>query len=122
MEHGVPIGIGEIVALQLPQNLCREDKEQDDDLQRIGQVDVEPPLHQRRQHKEDQGQQAGEGTFVVAPEDMVDQKAAHDDTQRQIQRQNCLGAPGRKLRRAFPNPTHCLCSSLSCFSWLRRAT
>ena len=33
-----------IVSLDLSQDLRREDEEQDDDLQRVGQIDADPPL------------------------------------------------------------------------------
>ena len=84
VEHGVPVGVGDIVALELAQDFRREDKQQNDDLQGVGQINVQPPLQQGGQHKEHQGQSAGEGAFVVAPEDMVDQQTAHNQTQSKV--------------------------------------
>ena len=36
VEHGVPVGKGGVVRLDLAQDLCGEDKEHDDDFQRVG--------------------------------------------------------------------------------------
>ena len=112
VEHGVPIGVGEIVALELPENFRGEDKEQDDDFQGVGEVNVEPALDEGRQHEEHQRQQAGEGAFVVAPDDVVYQQGAHDKPQGKIQDQHRFGAVGGEFLQPLSSLAHLVSSSL----------
>ena len=57
-----------IVSLDLSQDLRREDEEQDDDLQRVGQIDADPPLDDGGQGEQYQRQDAQEHVFKVPVE------------------------------------------------------
>lgn len=87
VEHGVPVGIGDEIALQLAQDLRREDKQQDDDLQRGRQLDAEVLLDKERQHEQRQHQQADKRALVLAADDGGYQRAQHDEPQHQIHRE-----------------------------------
>ena len=84
VEHGVPVGIGDEIASQLPQDLRREDEQQNDDLQGGGQLDAEVLLDEEGQHKQHQHQQADEGALILPPEDGGHQNGDDDQTQHQV--------------------------------------
>ena len=51
MQNRIPVGVGNKEAPQFPQDLGSEDKQQDDDLQRAGQLYAKVLLDKKRQHK-----------------------------------------------------------------------
>ena len=69
VEHGVPVGVGDEVTLQLPQYLRCENEQQDNDLQHRRQLDTEVLLNEKRQDEQRQHQQTDEGAFIFAPDD-----------------------------------------------------
>ena len=83
VEHGVPVGEGGVVRLDLAQNLRGEDEEHDDDLQRVGQVDLEPALQDCGEQEQDQCQDAEEHVFKVPVEEL----GHHDQDDQQAQHQ-----------------------------------
>jgi len=83
VEHGVPVGKGGVVRLDLAQDLCGEDKEHDDDFQRVGQVDLEPALQDRGKQEQDQRQDTEEHVFKVSVEEL----GHHDQDDQQAQHQ-----------------------------------
>ncbi len=85
MEHGVPIGMGDVIAVQLAQNGVGKDEQKNDDLQSTGQFDVQLVLHKNGHQKQQQRQHTHIDAFKLPVEDRPDQNGNHNDTQNHIQ-------------------------------------
>ena len=81
VQHGVPVRIGDEVALQLAQYLRCENKQQYDDLQRGRQLDAEVLLDKKRQDKQSQYQQADKRALIFAADDGRHQRSQYDQPQ-----------------------------------------
>ena len=96
VQHGVPVGKRDEVALQLAQYLGGEDEQQDNDLQCGGKLDAEVLLDEEGQHEQHQYQQADEGTLIFAADDGGHQRSQHNEPQNQIHGEHGgLAADGR---------------------------
>ena len=84
VQHGVPVVERDEIAFQFAQYLRRENKQQNDDLQRGRQLDAEVLLDEKRQHEQHQHQQAYKGALVFAAEDGGHQRGQHDQPQDRV--------------------------------------
>ena len=84
VEHGVPEGEDEVILLDLPQNLRGEDKQQDDDLQGVGHLDVQPVLHKGGDKEQDQGQPAEEHVVIIPFQGLQHHYRQHQQPQHKI--------------------------------------
>ena len=78
------MGEGHIVCADLPQDLRCVDKQQDDDFQRIGQVNVQFTLQHGRQGKQDQGEKAEKYIFKIPIEKLGQHHQDHRDAQKRV--------------------------------------
>ena len=81
VQHGVPMRVGDKIALELAEDLGSENEDQDNDLQRARQLDAEVALHELRQHEQNQHQHAYERALIVFMNDRHDHDADDDQTQ-----------------------------------------
>ena len=81
VQHGVPVRVGDEIALELAEDLGGENEDQDNDLQRARQLDAEVALHEPRQHEQDQHQHTHECALIVLMDDRHDHDADDDQTQ-----------------------------------------
>lgn len=65
VQHGVPMRVGDEIALELAEDLRGENEHKDDDLQRARQLDAEVAFHESRQHEQNQHQNAYERALIV---------------------------------------------------------
>lgn len=86
VEHGVPVGDDGVVGLHFPQDPGGEDEQQNDDLQHVGQVDLELPLQNGGHEKEHQGQHAEEHVFKISVEKLGYQGQDDQHPEHQVHR------------------------------------
>ena len=77
MEHGVPIGKLDIVSLDLPQDLRREDEQQDDDFQGVRDINADRALDEAGDGEQNQGEHAQEHVFKVPVKHLCHQGQHH---------------------------------------------
>ncbi len=90
VEHGVPVGERNVVRLDLPQNFCGEDKEEDDDLQRVRQVDVDLSFNKGRDQKQNQREDTEKHIFKVTIEKLGHHHKNDQDAQDHVERGHAL--------------------------------
>ena len=100
MQDGIPIGNGDEKAGKLSQDLRGEDEQQDDDLQRIRQLNAEVLLDEKRQDEKRQHQQADKGVFIFSAQDGGYQRSKDDQAQHQIYRKYLGLPPDRRAQVA----------------------
>src|SRR5699024_11105753 len=84
MEHRIPEREHQVKLADLPEDLRRKDKEQDNDLQRGGQLHLERHLHKARDHKEQQGQRTKEHVLIIAVQKLEHHHHDHKEPQDKI--------------------------------------
>ncbi len=90
MEHGIPVRHADVEAVELAEDFCGEDEQQDDDLQRAGQLDIELAREDAGQNEQHQGQPAEEDALKIAPEGRAHQREDHQRAQDEIDGQRRL--------------------------------
>ena len=86
VEHGVPVGEGDVVVLNFAQNLRSEDKQQNDDLQGVRQFNAQPPLEGGGEHEQHQGEDTQGHIFIILIEYGGHQHEDHQHTQHKVHR------------------------------------
>lgn len=66
VQHGIPVGEGDVVGLNLPQNLSSKNKQEDDDLQGVRQINMYLTFKKGGHQKENEGENTEEKVFKVA--------------------------------------------------------
>jgi len=88
MQHRIPVGYQYIVFLDLSQNICRENKHQNDDFQSIRQINMEPFFDHTGQDKQHQRQQADKNIFIVPVMQLQYQRQQNQCPKHNIHRKN----------------------------------
>ena len=86
VQHGVPVGEGGVKGPDLTQNFRSEDKQQNDDLQRVGQVNLQALFKNGGQQKENQRQYTQKDVFKVAVEKLCHHYQDHQQPQHDVHR------------------------------------
>ena len=95
VQHGIPIGEGNVIGVNLAQDFRRIDKQQDDNFQRIWQFNVQPVLHHVGHAEQEQRQHTQKDIFKVAVKDLGNQHQNDRGTQQQVNDGNrALVLPG----------------------------
>ena len=90
MEHGVPVRHADVEAVELAEDFCGEDEQQDDDLHRAGQLHVQPAGEHAGQDEQHQRHHAEEDAFKIEAHGGADEREDDQRTQHEIHRQRAL--------------------------------
>ena len=92
MQHGIPVGELDIISLNFAQDFRREDEQEDNDLQRVGDLNADGAFNEAGQGKEEQGEHTQEHVFKVMVEDLRHQRHNHQSAEGDVHgRQTRLG-------------------------------
>ena len=84
MQYRVPHRKAQIEGLRLSQDLRTKDEQQQDDLQRRRQLDLELHLNDAGNDQQEQGEQTQKDVFVVAVEQLQDRRQDDERPQQQV--------------------------------------
>ena len=88
VQHGIPVGEGGVKGPDLAQNLSGEDKEKNDDLQGVGQINLQAFFKNGGQEEEDQSQHAEKNVFKVAVKELSHHHQDHQQPQYDVHRRH----------------------------------
>ena len=88
MQNGVPERENDIKCPNLAENFCGIDKQQNNDFQRVGQVNLQPALDKGGQREQNQRQHAEHHVFKVSVEHLGNEHHHHRNAQQDIQRRD----------------------------------
>ena len=86
VQHGIPARNLHVKLRDLAKDRAAENEAENDDLQRTGQLQLQTPLHDGGNHKQEQGQKAEKDV-----EPLPDQQLCHQDDQHSSPQQNICG-------------------------------
>ena len=98
VEHCVPARDRDVEMIHFAENLRREDETVNDALEKGRNFDLEMILHETRNQKEKQREQAKREGFVVAPEQLSDRAENHQRAQHGIKDEGFPAAPDPVLQ------------------------
>ena len=85
MQHGIPVGDMGIIGTDLTENFGGVDEQQDNDFQRVGQINAQLPFQQRRQGEQDQRQDTEKDVLIVAVDKLGNENADDRQPEKNVQ-------------------------------------